>query len=82
MDDISQIEAKILELEAEVGYALFPITRDDFVSRRLVAREGVSETTMEWRRNNQAMMWLKYLQEIKREKDANTPMWRSMRNWN
>jgi len=82
MDDISQIEAKILELEAEVGYALFPITRDGFVSGMLVASEGVSEATIEWRRNNQALMWLRNLQEIKREKDANTPMWRSMRNWN
>lgn len=78
------IENRIAELEKEVGHALFPITREEFVIQRLRLSDDIAKMQhidMEWRRNNPAKMWLEYLEDIKREKDNNTTVWQKMRNW-
>ena len=60
-----------------------PISREEFVESMLNVSPEIAKMQkidMEWRRNNQAQMWLEFLEDVKREKDKNSAQWRRMCN--
>lgn len=80
---LDQIEVQIAALTKEVGHALYPISREEFVESMLSVSPEIAKMQkidMEWRRNNQAQMWLEFLEDVKREKDKNSAQWRRMCN--
>ncbi len=71
-------------MENEVGHALYPVTREDYVNERLRVSDKEAKNNnidMEWRRNNQEQIWLNWLKLIKAEKDKNSSLWIKMKNW-
>ena len=80
---LDQIEVQIAALTKEVGHALYPISQEEFVESMLNVSPEIAKMQkidMEWRRNNQAQMWLEFLEDVKREKDKNSAQWRRMCN--
>lgn len=80
---LDQIEVQIAALTKELGHALYPTSREEFVEGMLNVSPEIAKMQKidtEWRRNNQAQMWLEFLEDVKREKDKNSAQWRRMCN--
>lgn len=84
MTDKTEIEARIVELEADLGHALYPVTREQYVSGMLSVSDEVAKLQnidMEWRRNNPERLWLSFLETVKSEKDRDSEVWKKMQRW-
>jgi len=84
MAKTDQLEKRIAELLEELGDALYPITRETFIHEMLSTDDVIAKMQnidMEWRRNHKEQMWLDFLEEIKREKDAGSTQWQKMKRW-
>lgn len=73
-DSQVKIQKRIVELEAEVKHALYPITREEF-------EDDARRSSNDEHRANPSEAYLHFLELVKYEKDRNSPMWQKMQNW-
>lgn len=80
MNDWIEVEMKILELEKEVGLAIFPYTRASYEEevRKDAARKLSHSIENQW--DYPSKIYLEFLEAVKREKDRNSYLWQKMRN--
>lgn len=76
-----EVEMKILELEKEVGFAIFPYTRESYEEevRKDAARMLSRSVEDQW--DYPSKMYLEFLEAVKREKNRESYLWQKMKNW-